>query len=236
MKIIESKNYKLILADCSHCKDHWKDKADLIVCDPPYKLTKGGATKGGLHERMGGDYKNDGNIVECNLSWQEIMDILYESLKTGKHAYVMANNRNVLPLGNAAESAGFGFHNWLVWDKRAGTANRWYMKTLEFTGFFYKQSTFQINDCSSNQLISHYQKDVSDHPTEKPVPLMEHYISNSSQPGDTVIDHFMGSGTTGVAAINLGRKFIGIELDEKYFNIAAKRLDDAERNFQMRMF
>lgn len=63
------------------------------------------------------------------------------------------------------------------------------------------------------------------HPTEKPVALMERLISASSNKGDTVLDPFMGSGTTGVAAKNLGRDFIGIELDETYFDIAKGRID-----------
>lgn len=62
------------------------------------------------------------------------------------------------------------------------------------------------------------------HPTQKPVGLMEHLIATYSNPGDTVLDPTMGSGTTGVAAAALGRKFIGIEMDEKFFEIAVSRL------------
>lgn len=65
---------------------------------------------------------------------------------------------------------------------------------------------------------------VKKHPTEKPTELMEILIANSSNPGDTVMDSFMGVGSTGVACQKLGRKFIGIEIDEKYFNIAKERL------------
>ena len=63
------------------------------------------------------------------------------------------------------------------------------------------------------------------HPSEKPVSLMELYVANSTNEGDTVLDFTMGSGTTGVACKNLNRNFIGIELDEKYFNIAKKRIE-----------
>jgi len=66
------------------------------------------------------------------------------------------------------------------------------------------------------------------HPTEKPVKLMERLILASSNEGDTVLDFTMGSGSTGVAARNLGRKFIGIELDLNYFNIALERIEAAE--------
>ena len=65
------------------------------------------------------------------------------------------------------------------------------------------------------------------HPTQKPVALMEYLIRTYTNPGETVLDPFMGSGTTGVAAKNLGRKFIGIELDQGYFDIAVKRIGEA---------
>ena len=63
------------------------------------------------------------------------------------------------------------------------------------------------------------------HPTQKPVALMEYLIKTYSQENDTVLDFAMGSGTTGVACKNLNRKFIGIEIDEKYFNIAKERIN-----------
>lgn len=67
------------------------------------------------------------------------------------------------------------------------------------------------------------------HPTEKPVALMEYLIKTYTNDGDLVLDNCMGSGSCGVAAVNTNRKFIGIELDENYFNIAKKRIDEAIR-------
>ncbi|MEC9268501.1 MAG: site-specific DNA-methyltransferase [Pseudomonadota bacterium] len=65
------------------------------------------------------------------------------------------------------------------------------------------------------------------HPTEKPVPLMSEILTDFTCPGDTILDPFMGSGTTGVACVKTGRKFIGIELDPDYFEIACQRISDA---------
>lgn len=67
----------------------------------------------------------------------------------------------------------------------------------------------------------------NEHPAQKPLPLMRELITLFSNPGDTILDPFMGSGTTGVAALELGRKFIGIEQHEHYFEIACKRLREA---------
>lgn len=68
-----------------------------------------------------------------------------------------------------------------------------------------------------------------DHPTQKPVPLMEQLIEIASPEGVLFLDPFMGSGTTGVAAMNLQRAFIGIEREPKYFDIACRRIEDAQR-------
>ena len=66
------------------------------------------------------------------------------------------------------------------------------------------------------------------HPTEKPIDLLEQFINNSTEKNAVVFDGFMGSGSTGVACINTNRDFIGIELDENYFNIAKKRIEEAK--------
>lgn len=68
---------------------------------------------------------------------------------------------------------------------------------------------------------------VKIHPTEKPVKLMQYIIESSTNESDTVADFTMGSGTTGVACANTNRKFIGIELDNTYFNIAKERIENA---------
>jgi site-specific DNA-methyltransferase (adenine-specific) len=65
------------------------------------------------------------------------------------------------------------------------------------------------------------------HPTQKPIALLEYLIKTYTNPGETVLDFTMGSGSTGAACVNTGRKFIGIELDEGYFNIAKKRIEEA---------
>jgi len=68
------------------------------------------------------------------------------------------------------------------------------------------------------------------HPTQKPVSILEYLIKTYTNDGETVLDNCMGSGSTGVACVNTGRKFIGFELDEKYFSIAKERIMEAETN------
>lgn len=208
------------LGECAH----------LVLTDPPYKLVSGGNTTG----EMGGcfdksEYDNSGSLVECDIDWPDFMPLLYKCLKSGNHAYVMANNRNVQAMLNEAEKAGYDFHNLLVWDKGTATPNRWYMKNLEFIGFFKKGLAKYINDCGAKQLVFVPNENYGGHPTVKPVSLMEHYIVQSTNAGEIVIDPFMGVGSTGLAAIRSGRKFIGIEKDKKWFDIATKRLTDGDK-------
>ena len=81
-----------------------------------------------------------------------------------------------------------------------------------------------IHDFYESSNTSNKEKKHGKHPTQKPLEIMEHFVSILSNEKDLVIDPFMGSGSTGVAAKNLNRKFLGIELDKKYFNIAEKRI------------
>ena len=117
-------------------------------------------------------------------------------------------------------------------------------KKLQTTGFFqipfeeikkideeYKNrfpSVFNRFGANSKSNIFEYAKDNDGyHPTQKPVALLEDLIHTYSNEGDVVLDFTMGSGSTGVACVNTNRQFIGIELDEGYFNIAKKRIEEA---------
>ena len=75
--------------------------------------------------------------------------------------------------------------------------------------------------------VQKFKQEKGFHPTQKPVEMMEYFIKTYTDAGQTVLDNTMGSGTTGVAAIRLGRNFIGMEQEEKYFLIAKKRIDEA---------
>lgn len=205
-------------------------RADLVVSDVPYALTTGGVAKSG--KTMSGifaahNYANDGQLVMATVPFPEMMTALYAALADDADCYVMANDKNVHPLIDASLEAGFGLHNLLVWDKIQPTANRWYMKNCEFTVYLWKGRARTINEPGSKQLVRGGIEKATGHPTEKPVHLMAEYIGNSSQRGDVVLDPFMGSGTTGVAAVQLGRRFVGIELDPLFFDLACQRIRDA---------
>lgn len=210
---------------------------DLICTDPPYLVSKGGfAANLQLEGGFGGwmkEYGNQGDIVQCDLEFSDWMPLVFAALAEQAHAYFMSNGRNVRTMQGAAEEAGFRFHTLLVWDKRTALPNKYYQNVTEFGLFMFKGKARTINDPASKNLISIFQRDESSHPTEKPVELMRYWIGNSSAAGDTVLDPFMGSGTTGVAARQMGRDFVGIEQDPKWFDIACRRIEDAQRQGQL---
>ena len=91
------------------------------------------------------------------------------------------------------------------------------VKEYKDTGWRYPTQVWKFQrDCLKSNL----------HPTQKPVALLEELIKTFSNEGDTVLDNCMGSGSTGVACLNTGRMFLGMELDEGYFEIAQKRLEE----------
>jgi site-specific DNA-methyltransferase (adenine-specific) len=206
-------------------------KVDLIVCDPPYLVSKGGfAGNLQLDGGFGGwmkEYGNQGDIVECNLSFEDWFPLVFQSMRKNGQAYFMTNGRNIKAMQSAAEEAKFKLHTILVWDKRTALPNKYYQNVTEFCLFMFKGKAFTISNPSSKNLVSIFQKDESKHPTEKPVSLMKYWIENSSIKNETILDPFMGSGTTGVAALQAGRKFIGIEIDQEHFEVACSRLDKA---------
>lgn len=204
-------------------------KVDLIVTDPPYKVISGGnkntnAPKGCLA-------KNDGKIFKHNdLKEEEWFPRIYEVLRDPGHAYIMVNTLNLERYLTLARKAGFLIHNLLIWEKNNVLPNRYYMKNIEYVLFLRKGKAFSINNKGSKTCHKFKNLQGRDHPSEKPIDLMEFYISNSSQEGETVMDFTMGGGSTGVACKNLNRNFIGIELDPEYFDLAKGKLEEAQSN------
>ena len=124
----------------------------------------------------------------------------------------------------------FDFKNILIWIKNNHTAG-------DLTGAYGKKTEFIIYASKGRHKLNgnrdvdtlYYDRIVGNkqvHQNQKPIDLLEFLISKSSNFGETVLDCFMGSGSTGVACLQTNRNFIGIELDEKYYNIAKKRCSE----------
>lgn len=214
------------------------ESIDLVITDPPYKLNKttGSMTSSSKTEKWQGMLKAGDKKanIDNEILFSEWLPKVYKMLKKDAHMYVFVNDKNVQDMLNEAEKSGFFLHNILVWHKNNKTPNRWYMKDCEFILFFRKGKSFPINNLGDSQLMEFKNINGKDklHPTQKPVELIQKLILNSSKIGDTVLDPFLGSGSTGVACISTNRKFIGIELDDKYYHIAKERIENTYKQIE----
>ena len=124
-----------------------------------------------------------------------------------------------------AEAAGFKFWKPLVWDKKTIGMGYHYRARCEFILFFEKGKR-KLRDLGIADVIEQ-PRILRGYPTEKPVAVSQILISQSSSMGDTVIDPFAGSGSVGVAALNLGRRFLGNDIAEDAIKLATQRLTAA---------
>ena len=218
--------------DCLELMKYIPDESiDLLVTDPPYKIVQGGCTnkavrlKGSNQEQLKKGTLFNNNSIKFN----EWIPEVYRVLKNNSHCYIMSNDRNINELLNICEKVGFKLLNILVWGKSKHSPNRYYLKNCEFIVFLRKGKAKNINNMGTKQLLLIDNVENKNHPSEKPIKLMEILIKNSSNEHDKLLDPFMGSGSTGVACVNTNRNFIGIELDENYFNIAKERINNTVR-------
>lgn len=227
-------NVQLHNADCLEILKKISDNSiDCIITDPPYKMnhSTGSCTSIGMKNKWQGNIKAGNTMMGFDLSIKffEWIPEVYRILKPDSHCYIFCNDKNVQEFLNESTKVGFKESNILVWIKNNVCPNRYYMKNCEFIIFLYKGKAKPINNLEDKAAFEIRNIAGTDklHPTQKPVELLERFILNSTQESDTILDPFMGSGSTGVAAKILNRNFIGIELDEDYFKIAKNRIDAA---------
>lgn len=240
--------WSLTLGDCLSILDGQDGieagSVDAVLVDPPYcsggatERAKGAATGQGLRSEtldsgrfswFAADNMTTGGLVwllrECASIWMRV-------LKPGGSATVFCDWRMYPTLVPALESVGLRYQNLIVWDKGSMGLGRGFRMQHELAihlttgvGEYYDAST-------GNVIQAGRVGDAREHPTQKPAALFERLVSVVSPPGGLVLDPFAGSGTTGVACLRLGRRFIGWERDPNYFEIACRRLrgDEAKPN------
>lgn len=190
---------------------------------------------GVLNDANSNTYAKEGKLFKHNdIQFSEWLPEVHRVLKPGTHCYIMINPRNLKDLWQDAEDAGFVFQNLIVWDKGNQTPNKYYMNAYELILMLRKGRARNINNLGTKNILRIPNICGNKiHPTEKSVELMEVLIANSTNELDVVLDPFLGGGSTGVACRHLNRDFIGIEIDERYFEIARQRIElgvEPERN------
>ena len=201
MKDVITENYQLMFGDClERMKEIPNGSIDLILTDPPYQA------------------------IACKWDSMIPFEPMWEQLKR-----IIKPNGAIVLFGSEPFSSALRMSNikqykydW-VWIKNISTnflhAKRQPLRNTENIHVFYKK-------CGKYYPI----KSTGHTPTQKPVALLEYLIKTYTQENETVLDFTAGSFSTGVACLNTNRKFLGIEMDEKYFNIGVNRMCDTEKD------
>ena len=197
------------------------DSFDLVLTDPPY--SSGGFQESGKSAGSIGRRENM-PIALDNLSTRGYERLMREVLRYCNQAdeiYLFTDWRMWVYAFDVLEGAGWRVRNMLVWDKLSMGMGLPWRNQHELIAFG-KRTPAAMMDGKHGNVLRASRANGDLHPTEKPVDLLRTLLGNSQ--GQTVLDPFMGSGTTLRAALDLGRKAIGIELEERYCEIAARRL------------
>jgi DNA modification methylase len=199
-----------------------------VLGDPPY--CSGGRQQASARQNLEkADNRRDSWFLTDNmgtdtyLRWmRDISGLLFRLSSVGAHFYCFTDWRQYTNLVAAAETKGWALRNVVVWDKaRGGAMGSFWRNNHEWIAVFSKGPPQKLPHCSFFNTWSGAKPQGGEHATVKPPKLVEYLAS--AGPG-LLVDPWMGSGTTLVAAKELGRRAIGIEIEERYCEIAAKRL------------
>lgn len=222
--------YKLYQGDCLEVMKNIPDgSVDLILTDPPYEIATTGA---GMYKQADKQYVKELNGMKDGFS-EEVLDELCRVMKK-INIYFFCSQKQIIPLLDYFVKKKKCNWNILSWHKTnpiPACGNK-YLTDTEFILFFREKGVKVYGSFDTKRTwyatpLNQSDKKKYGHPTVKPLSILENLVMNSSQEGEVVLDCFMGSGSTGVACLNTNRDFIGIELDEGYFNIAQNRIEEA---------
>lgn len=212
-------------------------QGDVVLTDPPYSVSVAGA----VHKQRPGKGSRRLDFFDGDADWVGMTALVISALDrvvASKPLTVICwcGHRQIGAVTDLLERQGYKTRL-LFWRKSCpppATPNSGFASSVEccvygyapgfaWNGGAYEHNVFQCDN------YRHGQPGKVDHPTQKPLQLIKWQVGLMTRTTDVVLDPFMGSGTTGVACIELGRPFIGIEIERKYFDIACERISAAER-------
>lgn len=240
-------NVKLLCGDCVELMKEIPDKSiDMVFCDLPYGTTARNKWDKVipldlLWEQYGRIVKDDGVIA----LWSQMpftAMLAASNMKLFRYEWIIEKtnatgflNANRMPM-KAHENVLIFYKKPPVYHPQMTHGHERKISTAEHKRNSKKSMDYGEYEPTTYDSTDRYPRDVLTfswdkqksrlHPTQKPVAACEYFIATYTDKGDTVLDNCMGSGSTGVAAVNTGRNFIGIEIDEKYFEVAKQRIND----------
>jgi DNA modification methylase len=209
--------FQLLHGDCLELMREIPEKSvDMILCDIPY---------GEVSQKSGGLRRLDRGLADrCEIDLEELC-FQYTRICRGT-VYIFCGTEQISRLVGSLRRSKFSMRvgAWNKTNPSPMNGSRMWLSGLEFCVVGrLENSTF--NEHCKKALWDAPSGRAKIHPTEKPLALFERLVKASSNEGDMVLDNCMGSGTTGVACLNTGRKFIGMEMDENYFTKAKERIE-----------
>lgn len=199
------------------------ESIDLVITDPAYEsLEKHRAVGTTTRLKHSKSSSNDWFSIFPNARFGELLTEIYRVLRRNRHFYLFCDPETMFVVKPEAERAGFRFWKPLVWDKQTIGMGYHYRARYEFILFFEKGKR-RLNDLGVADVIS-ARRVLGGYPAEKPVSVSEVLVTQSSQPGELVADPFMGSGSSGVAALKNGRRFTGTDVNPRALQLTAERL------------
>ena len=238
-------NFRILQGDCMERLTKIEDNSiDAIFADPPYFLSNGGIS---VHSGKQvcvdkGDWDKGGTpeyVYEFNRKW---LSLCRSKLKDNGTIWISGTHHNIHVVMRCLQELGYKVLNTITWQKTDPPPNLsckyfnfsteliiWARKHEKKSHKFNYETMKQLNggtqmtDVWRIPAVSRWEKEQGKHPTQKPLRLLYRIILASTNAGDTILDPFSGSGTTGIAANLLGRKYIGIEQDSSFVDLSVRR-------------
>ena len=249
----EEDSFKLILGDSlKELKKIEPKSIDMIFADPPYFLSGDGIScSGGKMVSVNkGDWDKKISIDEKHKFNRKWIKLCYQILKDDGTIWISGTMHNINSIGMALEQEGFKIINNITWKKLNPPPNiscrffvhstetiLWAKKDLKKAKHKFNYDLMrelnggkQAKDVWESSLTKPSEKKCGKHPTQKPMEILEKLILASTDEGDLILDPFNGSGTTGIVANKLNRKYIGIDLENEYLDITIRRKESVVIN------
>jgi DNA modification methylase len=208
-------------------KEMEDNSIDLIYTDVPYLMQNGGKGAGAFGDRIHKLIREDMHDIIEGFNYKILDDFIRVSKKV--NIFIWCNKQQILKIMNYFKDYSIEILFWAKTNASPFCNNNW-LPDVEYC-LYIREKGVKLNDgydLKSKWYVSptnKFDKDLYDHPTIKPLELVKRHILHTTQENDIVFDPFLGSGTTAVACSEIGRKYIGIEKNEEYYNIAVDRLN-----------
>lgn len=245
----ETDNFKLIYNDVFKAIKKFEDKSiDMIFADPPYFLSNDGITcSGGKMVSVNkGDWDRALSIKEKYKFNRKWIKECYRVLKDNGTIWISGTLHNIYSIGMALEEEGFKIINNITWQKTNPPPNIacktfthstetiiWARKDLKKVKYTFNYQIMkelnnnkQMKDVWTTSLTKPSEKKCGKHPTQKPLELLDRIILASTNEKDLILDPFCGSSTTGISAVGLNRRYIGIDNEKEYLEISKRRFEE----------